>query len=266
MKNVSIDEIYTKYINGSNVRELSTEYNVSEKFIYKGLRNYALEKNIDIKAEKKKNKIDMSLIYEMHKSGISCYDIGKLFGCSYRTIFRRLHEYCEQFDLPLDRKTKEQEIIEKMPIIYKEYNNGSSSRELSKKYNCNINMVLTNLKIYSMQEGKELTRKNGRKKTEIPEEKLLEKYINGASLKALAEEYGCSYPTLRARLENYVGKEIWQTYSSHKKGRGKVNKEITLDDMKIVYRRAFAEEIKQIIALKEEKEKEKPKVKSLGRK
>lgn len=123
-------------------------------------------------------------------------------------------------------------------------------------------MLLTNLKIYSIQEGKELAKRNGRKKTEIPEEKLLEKYINGASLKALAEEYGCSYSILRARLENYIGKEIWQTYSSHKKGRGKVNKEITLDDMKMVYRRAFAEEIKQIITSKDEK----IKVKSLGRK
>lgn len=81
-------------------------------------------------------------------------------------------------------------------------------------------------------------------------------------MKALAEEYGCSYSILRARLENYIGKEIWQTYSSHKKGRGKVNKEITLDDMKMVYRRAFAEEIKQIITSKDEK----IKVKSLGRK
>lgn len=262
MIDVPIEEIYKLYISGESVEEISKKYKVSYSLISKRLKKYALEKNIDIKAEKKKNKIDMSLIYEMHKSGISCYDIGELFGCSYRTIFRRLHEYCEQFDLPLDRKTKEQEIIEKMPIIYEEYNNGRSSKELSKKYNCNINMLLTNLKIYSMQEGKELTRRNGRKKTEIPEEKLLEKYINGASLKALAEEYGCSYSILRARLENYIGKEIWQTYSSHKKGRGKVNKEITLDDMKIVYRRAFAEEIKQIITSKDEK----IKVKSLGRK
>ena len=45
MKNVSIDEIYTKYINGSSVEELSSEYNVSENFIYKGLRNYAKKRN-----------------------------------------------------------------------------------------------------------------------------------------------------------------------------------------------------------------------------
>lgn len=55
-------------------------------------------------------------------------------------------------------------------------------------------------------------------------------------------------------------------YVRSKRGRGEKNREVTLDDMKIVYRRAFAEEIKQIIALKEEKEEEKPKVKSLGRK
>ena len=81
MKNVSIDEIYTKYINGSSVEELSSEYNVSENFIYKGLRNYAKERNIDIKTERRKNKIDMALVYEMHKSGISCEEIGELFNC-----------------------------------------------------------------------------------------------------------------------------------------------------------------------------------------
>lgn len=263
MKNVSIDEIYTKYINGSSVEELSSEYNVSENFIYKGLRNYAKERNIDIKTERRKNKIDMALVYEMHKSGISCEEIGELFNCSYRTIFRRLHEYCEEFNLPFDRKSKEERLMEKISLVYEEYNEGATITELSKKYNCNINIISEALKKYSYQVGKELNIKTGgRKAIKLPEEKLLEKYINGASLKALAEEYGCSYSILRARLENYIGKEIWQTYSSHKKGRGKVNKEITLDDMKMVYRRAFAEEIKQIITSKDEK----IKVKSLGRK
>lgn len=71
---------------------------------------------------------------------------------------------------------------------------------------------------------------------------------------------------LRRNLKEYIGEENWQMYVRSKRGRGEKNREVTLDDMKIVYRRAFAEEIKQIIALKEEKEEEKPKVKSLGRK
>ena len=118
MKNVSIDEIYTKYINGSSVEELSSEYNVSENFIYKGLRNYAKERNIDIKTERRKNKIDMALVYEMHKSGISCEEIGELFNCSYRTIFRRLHDYCDEFNLPFDRKSKEERLMEKISLVY----------------------------------------------------------------------------------------------------------------------------------------------------
>ena len=210
MIDVPIEEIYKLYISGESVEEISKKYKVSYSLISKRLKKYALEKNIDIKAEKKKNKIDMSLIYEMHKSGISCYDIGELFGCSYRTIFRRLHEYCEQFDLPLDRKTKEQEIIEKMPIIYEEYNNGSSSKELSKKYNCNINMLLTNLKIYSIQEGKELAKRNGRKKTEIPEEKLLEKYINEKTIRIPM------LPTLRSlNLSNSVAIITYEILRQH---------------------------------------------------
>ena len=137
MKNVSIDEIYTKYINGSSVEELSSEYNVSENFIYKGLRNYAKERNIDIKTERRKNKIDMALVYEMHKSGISCEEIGELFNCSYRTIFRRLHDYCDEFNLPFDRKSKEERLMEKISLVYEEYNEGATITELSKKYNCN---------------------------------------------------------------------------------------------------------------------------------
>ena len=212
MKNVSIDEIYTKYINGSSVEELSSEYNVSENFIYKGLRNYAKERNIDIKTERRKNKIDMALVYE-------------------------------------------------------EYNEGATITELSKKYNCNINIISEALKKYSYQVGKELNIKTGgRKAIKLPEEELLNKYIANDSLRALAKAYGCSYAVLRRNLKEYIGEENWQMYVRSKRGRGEKNREVTLDDMKIVYRRAFAEEIKQIIALKEEKEEEKPKVKSLGRK
>ena len=71
---------------------------------------------------------------------------------------------------------------------------------------------------------------------------------------------------LRRNLKEYIGEENWQTYVRNKRGRGEKNREVTLDDIKIVYRRAFAEEIKQIITLKETIEEEKPKVKSLGRK
>lgn len=267
MKNVSIDEIYTKYINGSSVEELSSEYNVSENFIYKGLRNYAKERNIDIKTERRKNKIDMALVYEMHKSGISCEEIGELFNCSYRTIFRRLHEYCEEFNLPFDRKSKEERLMEKNSLVYEEYNEGATITELSKKYNCNINIISEALKKYSYQVGKELNIKTGgRKAIKLPEEELLNKYIANDSLRALAKAYGCSYAVLRRNLKEYIGEENWQMYVRSKRGRGEKNREVTLDDMKIVYRRAFAEEIKQIIALKEEKEEEKPKVKSLGRK
>lgn len=267
MKNVSIDEIYTKYINGSSVEELSSEYNVSENFIYKGLRNYAKERNIDIKTERRKNKIDMALVYEMHKSGISCEEIGELFNCSYRTIFRRLHEYCEEFNLPFDRKSKEERLMEKISLVYEEYNEGATITELSKKYNFNINIISEALKKYSYQVGKELNIKTGgRKAIKLPEEELLNKYIANDSLRALAKAYGCSYAVLRRNLKEYIGEENWQMYVRSKRGRGEKNREVTLDDMKIVYRRAFAEEIKQIIALKEEKEEEKPKVKSLGRK
>ena len=249
MKNVSIDEIYTKYINGSSVEELSSEYNVSENFIYKGLRNYAKERNIDIKTERRKNKIDMALVYEMHKSGISCEEIGELFNCSYRTIFRRLHDYCDEFNLPFDRKSKEERLMEKISLVYEEYNEGATITELSKKYNCNINIISEALKKYSYQEGKELNIKTGgRKAIKLP------------------EAYGCCYEVLRRNLKEYIGEENWQTYVRNKRGRGEKNREVTLDDIKIVYRRAFAEEIKQIITLKETKEEEKPKVKSLGRK
>lgn len=267
MKNVSIDEIYTKYINGSSVEELSSEYNVSEKFIYKGLRNYAKERNIDIKTERRKNKIDMALVYEMHKSGISCKEIGELFNCSCRTIFRRLHDYCDEFNLPFDRKNKEERLMEKISLIYEEYNEGATITELSKKYNYNISIISEALKKYSYQVGKELNIKTGgRKAIKLPEEELLNKYIANDSLRALAKAYGCSYAVLRRNLKEYIGEENWQMYVRNKRGRGEKNREVTLDDMKIVYRRAFAEEIKQIITLKEAKEEEKPKVKSLGRK
>ena len=265
MKNVSIDEIYTKYINGSSVEELSSKYNVSENFIYKGLRNYAKERNIDIKTERRKNKIDMALVYEMHKSGISCEEIGELFNCSYRTIFRRLHDYCDEFNLPFDRKSKEERLMEKISLVYEEYNEGATITELSK--NCNIKIISEALKKYSYQEGKELNIKTGgRKAIKLPEEELLNKYIENDSLRALAKAYGCCYEVLRRNLKEYIGEENWQTYVRNKRGRGEKNREVTLDDIKIVYRRAFAEEIKQIITLKKTKEKEKPKVKSLGRK
>ena len=115
--------------------------------------------------------------------------------------------------------------------------------------------------------GKELNIKTGgRKAIKLPEEELLNKYIENDSLRALAKAYGCSYEVLRRNLKEYIGEENWQTYVRNKRGRGEKNREVTLDDIKIVYRRAFAEEIKQIITLKETKEEEKPKVKSLGRK
>ncbi len=267
MIDVPIEEIYKLYISGESVEEISKKYKVSYSLISKRLKKYALEKNIDIKTERRKNKIDMALVYEMHKSGISCEEIGELFNCSYRTIFRRLHEYCEEFNLPFDRKSKEERLMEKISLVYEEYNEGATITELSKKYNCNINIISEALKKYSYQVGKELNIKTGgRKAIKLPEEELLNKYIANDSLRALAKAYGCSYAVLRRNLKEYIGEENWQMYVRSKRGRGEKNREVTLDDMKIVYRRAFAEEIKQIIALKEEKEEEKPKVKSLGRK
>lgn len=204
MKNVSIDEIYTKYINGSSVEELSSEYNVSENFIYKGLRNYAKERNIDIKTERRKNKIDMALVYEMHKSGISCEEIGELFNCSYRTIFRRLHEYCEEFNLPFDRKSKEERLMEKISLVYEEYNEGATITELSKKYNCNINIISEALKKYSYQVGKELNIKTGgRKAIKLPIDEIYKKYQSGISAVVLGREYKCSNNTIIRKLREY---------------------------------------------------------------
>lgn len=56
MIDVPIEEIYKLYISGESVEEISKKYKVSYSLISKRLKKYALEKNIDIKAEKKKIK------------------------------------------------------------------------------------------------------------------------------------------------------------------------------------------------------------------
>lgn len=264
MKNLPMEEVYNKYIKGLTIEKLSEEYNTSQSAISKKLRKYANENNLNIKADRKKNKIDMELIYEMHKSGISCYDIAELFNCSYRTIFRRLHDYCDEFNLPLDRKTKGEQIKEKVSIMYEEYIKGSSINELGKKYNCHQSMIQETLKSYCNETGKEMIYHRGRKKITLQEEELFNKYLEKASLKILAEEYGCGYDTLRKKLEEYVGKESWKICASHMRGRGQKNKEINLDDMKMPYREAFIETIKQIIIKKEHEIEENAKIKSLG--
>ena len=57
MIDVPIEEIYKLYISGESVEEISKKYKVSYSLISKRLKKYALEKNIDIKTERRKNKI-----------------------------------------------------------------------------------------------------------------------------------------------------------------------------------------------------------------
>ena len=122
----------------------------------------------------------------------------------------------------------------KIPIedLVKEWKDGSSTRELGKKYNTSSSSIAERLREYARKTGQKLVRDT---KIVIPMEDVIEELKKGKFYREIAKKYGVSEDVLYQRRKLYeqeVGKTIEEILSSD--GNFEVNKKrryVPVEDM-----------------------------------
>lgn len=102
-RHLPLEEVYKQYQTGESYDSLGKKFNYPRTIIRKEIIAYCKKNNLPLYKKSSCQNIEMMIhqLYKMYQSGESYNRLGKKFNCSYRTIFRKLHQYSEENNLPL---------------------------------------------------------------------------------------------------------------------------------------------------------------------
>ena len=125
--------------------------------------------------------------------------------------------------------SKKKNIKIELPIdeIVKKWKQGATQRELAKEYGVARTTIDKRISEYYKREGKQRPKKELNPKIELPIEKIVEKWKQGATQKELAKEYGVSTQTINNRISEYYEKEGKQK----PKRKSKLKIELPIDEI-----------------------------------
>lgn len=104
--NLPIDEIYQLYKKGMSSSDIASLHKCSENTINGRLRRYCKKNSLPLQKEKKMGDKEKQLrenIYVMYQNQKTIQEIATQLGCSYSTVYKKLHEYYREHKLSLRR-------------------------------------------------------------------------------------------------------------------------------------------------------------------
>ena len=127
--------------------------------------------------------------------------------------------------------SKKKNIKIELPIdeIVKKWKQGATQKELAKEYGVARTTIDKRISEYYKREGKQRPKKELNPKIELPIEKIVEKWKQGAIQKELAKEYGVSTQTINNRISEYYEKEGKQKTKPKRKSKLKI--ELPIDEI-----------------------------------
>lgn len=144
--------------------------------------------------------LDEDVIIGMYENGESLVFIGNTFGCAPSTIKLRLQSKGIKIRSSGESRTGLKRCYLPDDEIINLYNNNKSLDYIGKLYNCDPATIkkwlLSNgVKLRSVSEAHD-----GIISCDLPDEDVVDMYINGSNLNDIAERFNCSAHTIRNRL------------------------------------------------------------------
>ena len=188
-----VEQIPIEELMGNFEKELAKKYKVSQLYISLKIEEYYEQKN-------KRNQE----IVGKWRNGATKAELADEYGIPQNAIYIIIRRYSEE----KEEEDKDQEIAEK-------WENGAKRRELADEYGVSESTISNIIRKYYNGKGKE----NPRKPKILSEEEIkeiVEKWENGATRTALAEEYGVSEGTIYVRVQKYYEQSGEQNPRQHK--------------------------------------------------
>ena len=204
-----IDEIYKKYQSGISAVVLGREYKCSNNTIIRKLREYCEENNLELNIINLELDLPVEEMYNLYTSGTSSTILAEKYNCSEGTIVNRIKKYCKQNKIEMPptpvKKKGNKKIASNVTgeEIYNLYLDGYTIGDIAKSKNLTKRTISEELYAYLEREGKNLKIRNGRKRQELPSEKLYLEYRSGKTMQEIAEEYQSSATTIADRVISY---------------------------------------------------------------
>ena len=187
-------EIAKKYQSGSTLKDLGTEYDVSQPTIATALEGQNVRRRDTSEAKGGLSKEKKEEIGRLYLSGKNTVEIGNLFGITDSTVGNYLNE------LNIPRKTNAEVYgsftkEEEEEVIRKYFNEGKHSVEIAADYGKNYKSVLRLIEKIgtkrTLSESKLMTRN-----MKIDIDLVCQRYENGESSIAIADDYQMNYATI----------------------------------------------------------------------
>lgn len=204
-----IDEIYKKYQSGISAVVLGREYKCSNNTIIRKLREYCEENNLELNIINLELDLPVEEMYNLYASGTSSTILAEKYNCSEGTIVNRIKKYCKQNKIEMPpapvKKKGNKKIASNVTgeEIYNLYLDGYTIGDIAKSKNLTKRTISEELYAYLEREGKNLKIRSGRKRQELPSEKIYLEYRSGKTMQEIAEEYQCSATTIADRVISY---------------------------------------------------------------
>lgn len=204
-----IDEIYKKYQSGISAVVLGREYKCSNNTIIRKLREYCEENNLELNIISLELDLPVEEMYNLYASGISSTILAEKYNCSEGTVVNRIKKYCKQNKIEMPavpvKKKGNKKIASNVTgeEIYNLYLDGYTIGDIAKSKNLTKRTISEELYAYLEREGKNLKIRSGRKRQELPSEKIYLEYRSGKTMQEIAEEYQCSATTIADRVISY---------------------------------------------------------------
>ena len=203
------EEIYKKYQSGISAVVLGREYKCSNNTIIRKLREYCEENNLELNIINLELDLPVEEMYNLYASGTSSTILAEKYNCSEGTIVNRIKKYCKQNKIEMPSAPVKKKGNKKIASnvtgeeIYNLYLDGYTIGDIAKSKNLTKRTISEELYAYLEREGKNLKIRSGRKRQELPSEKIYLEYRSGKTMQEIAEEYQCSATTIADRVISY---------------------------------------------------------------
>ena len=188
---------------------LGREYKCSNNTIIRKLREYCEENNLELNIINLELDLPVEEMYNLYTSGTSSTILAEKYNCSEGTIVNRIKKYCKQNKIEMPptpvKKKGNKKIASNVTgeEIYNLYLDGYTIGDIAKSKNLTKRTISEELYAYLEREGKNLKIRSGRKRQELPSEKIYLEYRSGKTMQEIAEEYQCSATTIADRVISY---------------------------------------------------------------
>lgn len=148
--NLPMEEVYHLYQNGVSCVKIAEDFHCSISFVYKKLQAYKEKTGFVLIKQSPNQSVERSIkrIYELYQAGKTYHELADMYHCSYRTIFRKLHKYCDENHLKLDSHDGEVQLQLTIEEIYRLYQSGESGIKLANLMGCASNTLMDKLHKY----------------------------------------------------------------------------------------------------------------------